>query len=292
MRHAQRQWGLLQGWLDEDLGALTTLEGVKRAARDWAANAYAPDWLNHAGTRLEEAEQFAKRKDLAGDLSADAREYLKQCREQEEAKQRERLERLEAEREEQERRVKDAEALAAANKRTARRTSIGLLAALVLVALAGWQWWQADHAWRVATSERTAKEEGQSKLAEKTLSNVKDELLHFLDKAEMRMDTIWRLCRRQDGVVSQMLANIGPALAFSDETELVRKLNTVFVPLIDADPYVSSMMVVGSHGFEYVALDERTFPEFAQRASRHWTVICVLCPGVVATPTRGETDCD
>jgi hypothetical protein len=34
-----RQWGLLRGWLEEDLGALTTLEGVKRAARDWAANA-------------------------------------------------------------------------------------------------------------------------------------------------------------------------------------------------------------------------------------------------------------
>ena len=33
-----RQWGLLQGWLAEDLGALTTLEGVKRASRDWAAN--------------------------------------------------------------------------------------------------------------------------------------------------------------------------------------------------------------------------------------------------------------
>ncbi len=93
-----RQWGLLQGWLTEDLAALSTLEGVKRAARDWAANAYAPDWLNHAGTRLEEAEQFAGREDLAGDLSADARNYLKGCREQEETKRRERLARLEAER--------------------------------------------------------------------------------------------------------------------------------------------------------------------------------------------------
>ena len=30
-----RQWGLLRGWLEEDFAALTTLEGVKRAARDW-----------------------------------------------------------------------------------------------------------------------------------------------------------------------------------------------------------------------------------------------------------------
>jgi tetratricopeptide (TPR) repeat protein len=138
-----RQWGLLQGWLNDDLAALTTLEGVKRAARDWAANAYASDWLNHAGTRLDEAEQFAGREDLTGDLSADARNYLKQCREQEETRRRERLARLEVEREEQERRVKDAEALAAANKRMAQRTGIGLLAALVLVVLAGWQWWEA-----------------------------------------------------------------------------------------------------------------------------------------------------
>ena len=44
-----RQWGLLQGWLDEDFGALTTLAGVQRAARDWAANNKDAAWLTHAG---------------------------------------------------------------------------------------------------------------------------------------------------------------------------------------------------------------------------------------------------
>jgi CHASE3 domain sensor protein len=249
-----RQWGLLQRWLEDDLEALTTLEGVKRAARDWAANGGAPDWLNHTGTRLDEAEQIAQRGDLGGDLSDDARNYLKECRKQEDARQRERLKRLEAERQEQERRVKDAEALAAANKRTAQRTGVGLLAALALVVLAGWQW-------QVALSERTAKEEQQSMLAEKTLAGVQDKLLHFLAKAEMRLDTIWRLCSHKNGIISQSLFSLKPVFTSREETELIEKLNTVFVPLIDADPYISSMMIVGSQGFEYVALDERAFPE-------------------------------
>jgi Novel STAND NTPase 1 len=30
-----RQWGLLQGWLAEDTGLLTVLDGIKRGARDW-----------------------------------------------------------------------------------------------------------------------------------------------------------------------------------------------------------------------------------------------------------------
>jgi len=32
-----RQWGLLDGWLKDDFSLLTTLEGVKRATRDWDA---------------------------------------------------------------------------------------------------------------------------------------------------------------------------------------------------------------------------------------------------------------
>jgi WD40 repeat protein len=74
-----RQWGLLKGWLDEDFPALTTLEGVKRAARDWAANAERADWLSHTGVRLAEAERFAGT-ELAGDLLPEAGEYLRRCR--------------------------------------------------------------------------------------------------------------------------------------------------------------------------------------------------------------------
>jgi tetratricopeptide (TPR) repeat protein len=154
-----RQWGLLRGWLQEDFAALTTLEGVKRSARDWAANARSADWLNHSGSRLDDAEKVATRGDLAGDLTSDARDYLRQCREQEQAQQRARLERLEREREEQDRRLRDAQQLADANRRTARRTGLGLVAALLFAALAGWQWHNAEQAAEEAKAQRDRAEE-------------------------------------------------------------------------------------------------------------------------------------
>ncbi len=48
--------------------------------------------------------------------------------------------RREREREEQQRRIADAEAIARANRRIARTTGVGLVAALALAALAGWEW--------------------------------------------------------------------------------------------------------------------------------------------------------
>jgi formylglycine-generating enzyme required for sulfatase activity len=75
-----RQWGSLQGWLEEDFAALTTLEGVKRAARDWAANAKLSAWLIHSAGRLEDAERLATRPDLAAGLEPTDRAYLAACR--------------------------------------------------------------------------------------------------------------------------------------------------------------------------------------------------------------------
>jgi WD40 repeat protein len=70
-----RQWGLLDGWLTEDFGLLATLEGVKRAARDWNANARRDSWLAHQGQRLTEALALEARPDLAGRLDATARSH-------------------------------------------------------------------------------------------------------------------------------------------------------------------------------------------------------------------------
>ncbi|MGD0184057.1 MAG: SUMF1/EgtB/PvdO family nonheme iron enzyme [Roseiarcus sp.] len=78
-----RQWGLLQGWLEEDFGLLATLEGVKRAARDWEANAKAEGWLAHQGQRLAEALALDARPDLAANLEPTDREYLAACRNKE-----------------------------------------------------------------------------------------------------------------------------------------------------------------------------------------------------------------
>jgi hypothetical protein len=56
-----RQWGLLQGWLAEDTGLLTVLDGIKRGARDWAANVKSVSWLAHSADRLRAAERLLSR---------------------------------------------------------------------------------------------------------------------------------------------------------------------------------------------------------------------------------------
>jgi WD40 repeat protein/tetratricopeptide (TPR) repeat protein len=78
-----RQWGLLEGWLQEDFAALANLETIKRAARDWAANGNREDWLAHRSGRLEDAERLLLRQDLAGKLDWTDREYLQGCKERE-----------------------------------------------------------------------------------------------------------------------------------------------------------------------------------------------------------------
>jgi len=75
-----RQWGSLQGWLEEDFEALATLESVKRAARDWATNGCHPEWLAHLGGRLDSAERLLGRKDLAHLLNRSEQDYLAACR--------------------------------------------------------------------------------------------------------------------------------------------------------------------------------------------------------------------
>jgi formylglycine-generating enzyme required for sulfatase activity len=80
-----RQWGLLQGWLAEDAGLLSVLEGVKRASRDWATNDKGAPWLTHGGERLKTAEQLAERPDLAANLVPTDRDYLAACRNTEQA---------------------------------------------------------------------------------------------------------------------------------------------------------------------------------------------------------------
>ena len=74
-----RQWGLLEGWIAEDLGLLATLEGIRRAARDWEANGGADAWLAHQGLRLAEARTLDARPDLAAQLDGRDRAYLARC---------------------------------------------------------------------------------------------------------------------------------------------------------------------------------------------------------------------
>jgi WD40 repeat protein len=123
-----RQWSLLQGWLKEDFVALSTLESLQRASRDWAANNKKNAWLNHNSGRLEYAELLKQRDNLWKSLSQNDWEYLKACREQEN--------------QQKNRELTEVQKLAAAQKRIAKITSIGMLVAIVLFmisVLLGWQ---------------------------------------------------------------------------------------------------------------------------------------------------------
>ena len=61
------------------------MDGVKRAARDWAANGKTAAWLTHVTGRLEAAERLRERPDLAANLGPTDREYLAACQKAEAA---------------------------------------------------------------------------------------------------------------------------------------------------------------------------------------------------------------
>ncbi len=142
-----RQWGLLQGWLEEDLAELTIIEALQRASTEWASNNRDPAWLSHSAGRLEDAENIRHRDDLIKILSPTDWDYLAACRTQEnELKQKA---------------LQQAQQLAEAQKRAKKRTQIGLVVALLLMVFAGVFGWQAVEQSEVA--EQTAKEAEQQR---------------------------------------------------------------------------------------------------------------------------------
>ena len=110
-----RQWSLLQGWLKEDAGLLTVLDGIKRSSRDWAANAKLTPWLAHSAERLQTADRLLERANFAANLEPTDREYLTACREAERA---------------------------ARNR--ARRGKVLVGALVLMLAGAGGAWWRQD----------------------------------------------------------------------------------------------------------------------------------------------------
>jgi hypothetical protein len=144
-----RQWGMLQGWLEEDFAAMAALEGVQRAARDWEANLRDPGWLAHSAGRLEDAEASHAQENLSTFLTPSEVEYLKTCRITEDERRNRELE--------------EARKLAASRAQTVRRTRIGLAAALVLAAAAGVAGWYATLQRDEAERQRVTAVEQQRK---------------------------------------------------------------------------------------------------------------------------------
>ena len=149
-----RQWGLLKGWLEEDLAALTALEGVKRAAVDWDANGKQLAWLSHRSGRLEEAEKQTVREAFKDFLSSNERAYLAACRS---------LENEDTRRKQRMRSIVTYGSLASA---------IGLLA---LSIFAGFKWLEAQRQTQAAVTAQNIAERNQSaslaSLAETRLAN-------------------------------------------------------------------------------------------------------------------------
>ena len=89
-----RQWSALAGWITEERTNLTTLDGVRIAARQWMErrivrgragkkHAGPESWLTHRGNRLKTAQAVVARPDFASAIDEDMRAYLAACRKEE-----------------------------------------------------------------------------------------------------------------------------------------------------------------------------------------------------------------
>jgi len=226
-----RQWDSLQGWLQEDLAALTNLETIKRAARDWNANGNLEDWLAHRAERLEDAERLLTRIDLAGKLGSSEHSYLAACRLAEETARKEKS--------------------LALQKRLRLQWHLSIAAVVVAVIMAGigvtafWQKKKADEATISAQASETAAN-SNLKQAQENLLQAKLAQIRFLSR-ESRLQAT-----RGDSVTAINLAleglDLTRALGIPDEKDisnaLYSSLNETREMSIFADfhsPIVSAM---------------------------------------------------
>jgi len=236
-----RQWSLLRGWLEDDFAALTTLEGVNRAARDWSANDRRADGLKHAGSLLEDAEKVAARDDFASALTAEARDYLCQCRDKKDPKRREWLSC-----EGQDWHLLDAQALAIANRRMTKGIGIGLVAALMLAVFAAWQWWVAQGQTTLARSQTRLAEQAvqdaqaQRDRAERDLAVVKqaanDAVLKLVQDLRVAQGMPVESARKALDAAQTLMARL--AQAAPDDLQLQRRLALMLAEF--AETYVAT----------------------------------------------------
>ncbi len=161
-----RRWTLLHEWLLEEGALCATLGGVKRAARDWDHTARARVAAAHRGARLEEAERLYTRPDLLALLDATDRAYVAFCRENEKAAEAAKEGQRQAQLDEERRHGKELAQTARRARRIFWAASLGLVAALSLAGVAGWEWRVAARAQKTAQAQRSR--------AEKTLLAAMD----------------------------------------------------------------------------------------------------------------------
>ena len=75
-----RQWPVLTDWLESEIENLKLIEGVDRAAGEWARNDKLAAWLDHRAERLEAAELLASQENFRERIGSDGLAYLAACR--------------------------------------------------------------------------------------------------------------------------------------------------------------------------------------------------------------------
>lgn len=206
-----RQWDALSGWLAEDSEDLTMAERVRRAARDWEENDRDPAWLVHSGARLQLADRVAAREDFVRLFGARSKTYLLACREAEQARQAE----------EEAVRLREI----AAQRQRVRIVAAGLVASLVLLAIAGWQWWEAGQQRQTAEAEaRRARHAAAGGLA--ALSTIETDQGNYTKATKLALAAWPRNGRTDDPKLDDVLDNLSttiPALIDGVETRETKR---------------------------------------------------------------------
>jgi WD40 repeat protein len=127
-----RNWTMLRRWVDENRETLRARERVRQRMGRWREMDEREDLLLPAGLELEEGRRLLQ---ADTDVSIDeVRGYIERSIAAEQSRIAEREARQEAERQRE----------LAVQRQKRRLVSSALLVSLLLLALAGWQWWQAD----------------------------------------------------------------------------------------------------------------------------------------------------
>ena len=131
-----RTWPQLGGWLAEDRDKLRLLDRIQRSSEEWDQGGRRDDLLVHRNGRLKDAEALQANPRFTVPEASVERTYLEACSTAQQAREA-------AEKEEQEQRIRDAERIAEEQKKAAEaqkkivhRTRIGLVAILLVAALA------------------------------------------------------------------------------------------------------------------------------------------------------------
>jgi eukaryotic-like serine/threonine-protein kinase len=180
-----RAWPVAADIVKENASLIRIRRALEPIVREWSS-AYADvktGYLKLPPALLSGAQELLAR--LPDGVSDEMRQFIRRASEADE-------QRRALEREDQERRIRDAEALANARRRTITFSLIGLAVALVLAATAGFQWYNAEQAREDALTDLYIQEEDSSRTDNANIENAKllDGMAQSADATAHVVDTL------------------------------------------------------------------------------------------------------